>query len=343
MSIRSKTIRRGIERLKARIGVDGLFREFGNDLPLRSELFSLVQLEEHAQTLAAWHEIDPLQGPDKLLTRLTANENVLREAYKLMLDAVQHDRHVVPAGEWLLDNYYLIEEQIRMSRRHLPKQYSRGLPRLLNGPSAGYPCVYDLALELIATSGQLTVAALGGNAGAGGCFLARAADRVWARESVLLNPHYRNMGNLYGSEYWTYLLPRRVGEDAARALMRERQPLTARRALQIGFVDDCLGGDPAAYAASVSKRAQELAAAPDWSVQIAAKREARARDEATKPLAAYRDEELAQMRRNFYGFDPSYHVARHHFVRKSPVAWTPRHLARHRELGWVVPASGGPP
>ena len=201
----------------------------------------------------------------------------------------------------------------------------------------------DLALELIATSGQLTVAALGGNAGAGGCFLARAADRVWARESVLLNPHYRNMGNLYGSEYWTYLLPRRVGEDAARALMRERQPLTARRALQIGFVDDCLGGDPAAYAASVSKRAQELAAAPDWSVQIAAKREARARDEATKPLAAYRDEELAQMRRNFYGFDPSYHVARHHFVRKSPVAWTPRHLARHRELGWVVPASGGPP
>ena len=149
MSIRSKTIRRGIERLKARIGVDGLFREFGNDLPLRSELFSLVQLEEHAQTLAAWHEIDPLQGPDKLLTRLTANENVLREAYKLMLDAVQHDRHVVPAGEWLLDNYYLIEEQIRMSRRHLPKQYSRGLPRLLNGPSAGYPCVYDLALELI--------------------------------------------------------------------------------------------------------------------------------------------------------------------------------------------------
>ena len=59
--------------------------------------------------------------------------------------------------------------------------------------------------------------------------------------------------------------------------------------------------------------------------------------EAAKPLATYREEELAQMRRNFYGFDPSYHVARHHFVRKSPASWTPRHLARHRELGWVVP------
>ena len=58
---------------------------------------------------------------------------------------------------------------------------------------------------------------------------------------------------------------------------------------------------------------------------------------AEKPLAQYREEELGQMRRNFYGFDPSYHVARHHFVRKSLASWTPRHLARHRDLGWSVP------
>ena len=56
----------------------------------------------------------------------------------------------------------------------------------------------------------------------------------------------------------------------------------------------------------------------------------RAADEAVKPLAAYRAAELAEMRRNFYGFDPSYHVARHHFVHKLPHAWTPRHLATHR-------------
>ena len=149
LKLRSKTIRKGIERLKARIGVDGLFREFGNDLPLRSDLFSLTQLEEHAEALAAWHEIDPHPGPDRLLLRLTDNQNILKEAYKLLLDAVQNDRHNVTAGEWLLDNYYLVEEQIRTARRHLPKQYSRDLPRLLNGPSAGYPCVYDLALELI--------------------------------------------------------------------------------------------------------------------------------------------------------------------------------------------------
>lgn len=195
----------------------------------------------------------------------------------------------------------------------------------------------DLALELIEADAQITVAALAGNAGAGGCFLARAADLVWARDGVLLNPHYKNMGNLYGSEYWTYLLPRRVGEEAARGIMRDRQPLTAQRAAQTGFSDACLAGDPQAFRSDVARRAMELATAADFAERLASKRETRMRDEAAKPLAAYREEELAHMRRNFYGFDPSYHVARHHFVQKSPASWTPRHLARHRDLGWQVP------
>ena len=195
----------------------------------------------------------------------------------------------------------------------------------------------DLALELISSGEQITIAALAGNAGAGGCFLARAADLVWARDGVLLNPHYKNMGNLYGSEYWTYLLPRRVGEQGARDIMRNRQPLTAQGAVESGFSDACLAGDANAFRIDVARRAMEIASAPDFSERLAAKRERRAADEAAKPLAAYRAEELAQMRRNFYGFDPSYHVARHHFVRKSLASWTPRHLARHRDLGWIVP------
>ncbi|MDP2810935.1 MAG: hydrogenase maturation protein [Rhodocyclaceae bacterium] len=196
----------------------------------------------------------------------------------------------------------------------------------------------DLARELIEAGGQMTVAALAGNAGAGGCFLARAADLVWAREGVILNPHYKNMGNLYGSEYWTYLLPRRLGEqgvgDKSRATMRNRRPLTAQRAVETGFTDACLAGDVQAFRIDVARRAAEIAAAPDLGQRLATKRERRATDEAAKPLAAYREEELTHMRRNFYGFDPSYHVARHHFVRKSPASWTPRHLARHRDLGW---------
>lgn len=195
----------------------------------------------------------------------------------------------------------------------------------------------DLALELINTGQQLTVAALAGNTGAGGCFLARAADFMWARQAVILNPHYKNMGNLYGSEYWTYLLPRRVGADAARAIMRDRQPLTAQRAVEIGFTDACLDGDLFAFRTEVARRAAELAADPEFANKIDEKRATRLRDESVKPLSEYREEELTHMRRNFYGFDPSYHIARHHFVRKSPVSWTPRHLARHRDLGWNIP------
>ncbi|MCF8178072.1 MAG: hydrogenase maturation protein [Sulfuritalea sp.] len=199
----------------------------------------------------------------------------------------------------------------------------------------------DLALELIETDEQITIAALAGNAGAGGCFLARAADQVWVREGVLLNPHYKNMGNLYGSEYWTYLLPRCLGEpsvgEKSRAIMHDRQPLTARLAVAGGFADVCLTEDKQAFRVDVARRAAEIAAAGDLADQLAAKRAHRARDEAAKPLAMYREEELSHMRRNFYGFDPSYHVARHHFVRKSLASWTPRHLAHHRDIGWKVP------
>lgn len=195
----------------------------------------------------------------------------------------------------------------------------------------------DLCQAIIETTDRLTVAALQGNAGAGGAFLALAADRVWAREGILLNPHYKNMGNLYGSEYWTYLLPRRVGAEQARQIMARRLPLGAREATEMGFVDACLAGGPQAFLAELQERATALAADPALHRHLAKKQAERAAHEAQKPLAQYRSEELAHMQRNFYGFDPSYHVARYHFVRKTPHSWTPRHLCRHRELGWRVP------
>jgi putative two-component system hydrogenase maturation factor HypX/HoxX len=189
----------------------------------------------------------------------------------------------------------------------------------------------DLALEILTATDHLTVSALRGNAGAGGAFLALAADLVWARDGVLLNPHYKNMGNLYGSEYWTYLLPQRVGADEARAITQNRLPLAAPQAARSGLIDAAFGRDAAAFETELQARAQVLAQAPAYAGRLAAKRARRACDEAAKPLQAYRDEELARMRRNFYGFDPSYHVARYHFVHKMPHAWTPRHLALHRK------------
>ncbi len=193
----------------------------------------------------------------------------------------------------------------------------------------------DLAEAILRCETQLTVAAVGGNTGAGGCFLARACDQVWVRDGVMLNPHYKNMGNLFGSEFWTYLLPPRVGDEGAAAIMRRRLPMSAGEAVNKGFYDACLPAP--GFTVDVARRAAEMAASADFSQQIAAKVAQRAADEAIKPLAAYRAEELAAMRRNFYGFDPSYHVARYHFVAKTPHSWTPRHLARHRDLDWKQP------
>ena len=116
---------------------------------LRSELLSIEQLKRHAVTLAGQHHIDPRPGPDRLLPRLTDNARVLLAAYDVVTAAAIPGQRIVPAEAWLLDNFYLIEQQVSLARRHLPRGYSRQLPRLANGPSAGYPRIYDLALELI--------------------------------------------------------------------------------------------------------------------------------------------------------------------------------------------------
>ncbi len=189
----------------------------------------------------------------------------------------------------------------------------------------------DVCEAILTTTDRVTVAALQGNAGAGGAFLAATCDEVWARAGVILNPHYKNMGNLYGSEYWTYTLPRRARGGDPRAVMNHRLPISARQAQSVGLVDAVIEGDRAGFLDEVLRRAQQLARSATLPARIDGKRARRARDEAEKPLARYREEELAQMRRNFYGFDPSYHVARSYFVRHTPPSWTPRHLAIHRE------------
>jgi putative two-component system hydrogenase maturation factor HypX/HoxX len=188
----------------------------------------------------------------------------------------------------------------------------------------------DVVLAILGADRQVTVAALQGNAGAGGCFLALAADRVFARSGVVLNPHYKAMGNLYGSEYWTYLLPRRVGAQRAAAIVANRLPVTAAQAASIGLVDAAFGATPADFLDEALAQARAIAGAPDFTDLLAAKAARRVADETVKPLARYRDEELARMKLNFFGFDPSYHVARYHFAYKLPKARTPSFLARHR-------------
>ena len=118
--------------------------------PLRSLLFNAEQMELHGRALARAHRVHSRAGPERLLGRLAENEGLIDDACTLLTSMVQDDMRINPAGEWLLDNYYLVEEQIHLARRHLPKGYSRELPSLGAGASAGLPRVYDLSMEAIA-------------------------------------------------------------------------------------------------------------------------------------------------------------------------------------------------
>lgn len=124
----------------------------GKAEPLRDELFSAYQMERHGERLAESHKLSETFPKDELLSRLHENQEIISRACNVMIDAVKSQRLITPAAEWLLDNYYLIEEQINLSRKHLPKGYSLALPRLQQGNITGLPRVYTLAVETISHS-----------------------------------------------------------------------------------------------------------------------------------------------------------------------------------------------
>jgi cyclic beta-1,2-glucan synthetase len=151
MNARGATVPEYLIDLATRIG-KGAWRRSppGDELPLRAELFSADQMEQYGAVLAASHRLTKRRATDQLLARLADNESTLRSVCNLLTVAVTANHQLTPAGEWLLDNLYLVQEQIRTAKRHLPKGYSRELPRLARGASAGLPRVYDIALQTIA-------------------------------------------------------------------------------------------------------------------------------------------------------------------------------------------------
>jgi putative two-component system hydrogenase maturation factor HypX/HoxX len=126
------------------------------------------------------------------------------------------------------------------------------------------------------------------------------------------------MGGLYGSEYWTYLLPRRVGAElSAKLTSAPFTPIGTRRAVDIGLIDAAFGDSIASFRAQVQGLGERLARHPDAGHWLEQKRAARVRDEQIKPLSTYRTEELAKSHECFFGEDRSYHVARSLFVYKT--------------------------
>ncbi len=176
--------------------------------------------------------------------------------------------------------------------------------------------INDLIREIVTTESHLVISSMQGSAGAGGVILALAADFVYARKGIVLNPHYKGMGSLYGSEYWTYLLPRRVRSEIAQELTENCISLGTNTAVRIGLIDEAFGENVYEYCSKVSVLAEKLAQRTDYGHLLERKRRMRMEDERIKPLEQYREEELAKMHENFYSPDSLYHEARKRFVYK---------------------------
>ncbi len=119
--------------------------------PVREELFSVERLEQHARSLALAQPVTPTPTRGHPLAgRLADNGAALLNAYHVIAKAIDEHRAITPAAEWLVDNYYLVERQVREVRSALPPGYYRQLPKLIDGPFAGYPRVFGLAWAFVA-------------------------------------------------------------------------------------------------------------------------------------------------------------------------------------------------
>ena len=187
--------------------------------------------------------------------------------------------------------------------------------------------------SVINCTDHMVISAMHGSAGAGGVMMALAADKVLAREDIILNPHYKSMGGLYGSEYWTYLLPKKVGDTLAQELTDACLPISATRAKQVGLVDDIVYQDELQYSSfhdQIIRMAEQYAKDPGLEQLLAEKKDALASQNEVKHVDEFAEAELANMRENFFGKDDAYHVARSNFVLKKKPTETPPHLAVHK-------------
>lgn len=183
----------------------------------------------------------------------------------------------------------------------------------------------DVVHEIITMDNKITVAGLRCNAGAGGAIMPLACDTVLAREGVVLNPHYLTMG-LYGSEYWTYLLPRRVGQRTAQELIKSCLPVLAGAAQEMGLVDKVFPENWEIYHLNLQQECEKLAADGVYFAYLEQKQQHRIADECLQPLEAYRTAELRRMKITFDDAQSEYHQLRYNFVHKISCGKTPARL-----------------
>ncbi|HVV06561.1 MAG TPA: glucoamylase family protein, partial [Puia sp.] len=259
------------------------FRNYGEEEPLRSELYSLDQLVRHGAVLAAAHKLLPRKCSDQLLKRLDDNEHILREVRTMLVESLTSERTVTPAAEWLLDNFYLIEEQILIARTHLPKGYSEGLPCLAGGNSAGLPRVYDIALEIISHSdGRVDEDSLNSFVAAYQTTTLLTLGELWAIPIMLRLAVIENLRRVAGkialdriddnlAGYWADKMTTVAREDPANLILSIADMARSRPVLDSPFVAAFtrkLQGKGPALALSLTWMEQQLSAAGTSSTEL---------------------------------------------------------------------------
>src|SRR5450432_797426 len=150
-----------ISNMRALFQINNTPHNYLNQEPLRSALFSSEQMEHFGKTLAANHKLSNKPAKDHLLRRLADNESHLQQVRRLLTHSIKTKHQITPAGEWLIDNFYLIEEHIRIAKTHFPKNYSEDLPQLLDNFSSGVTRVYDIVLQIVSHSdGRIEIGSL---------------------------------------------------------------------------------------------------------------------------------------------------------------------------------------
>jgi putative two-component system hydrogenase maturation factor HypX/HoxX len=184
---------------------------------------------------------------------------------------------------------------------------------------ANIQAIDDVCAELLSAQ-QLVVSGVTGNAGAGGVMLALAADIVFARADIVLNPHYKSMG-LYGSEYWTYSLPRAVGPTVAEQLTQACLPISATQALQLGMVQEIGPRCPDEFSLWLLQRANATLTDPTY----AAVRERKLRVDQVL-IEQCRENELQEMQEDMLYNRNQFAEKCSHFVYKRKACGTPARL-----------------
>jgi cyclic beta-1,2-glucan synthetase len=119
--------------------------------PIRAELFSAERLEQHGESLAVAQRVTTTPRTGRpLLPRVLDNGRALLACYRATAQAIREERAITPASEWLVDNYHIVDEQLREIHDDLPSGYYRELPKLAEGHLEGYPRVFGLAWAFVA-------------------------------------------------------------------------------------------------------------------------------------------------------------------------------------------------